>query len=184
MLVENCPHPRWAICLPTKTGSTSLESVLKGGAAKSEGYKHAMTCHPTISDRVMLYRDPVERWWSIFRHHLNERTQFSDVARRGADEYAEAFFAKWDEHPLNYSTYIWTRSLAQIAKWFEPSVLFDVTSDDGRALLQYLKQPVSSIPKRRVSKIREAEAALSPEHQRRLEEWAAPDLTMAKSFGL
>lgn len=181
MLVDK--QRRWALCLPTKTGSTSVEAAIRK-MCLYEGYKHAMTMTPAVKDRLMLWRNPYDRWWSIYRHHLNEGTQFSKVAReQGVNAYAEMFFARCDENPLDYSTYIWTRNLSTIAKWFGPTRLFDVTQNND--LLTYLHDTygleATEVPHKRLSKKREETTELDPQWAKRLDQWAKPDLELSLS---
>ena len=141
MIIDN--RERFSICVPTKTGCTSLTKMLVGRSqaiASHEGQFH--TYEGGVGRRILISRHPITRWCSIYRHHSKEYSTFGEAAAsNGPDAFARAFFRCIDERKDDkYAKFIWTKPIVWYAMQFKPDVVVDATVDGGIFLVDWLNQ--------------------------------------------
>lgn len=185
---------RWVICTPTKTGTTSLTSLLT--QQRSYGTKELPVHRPDwdypVQDRLMTCRHPLDRWVSMWYFLQRDRSRMHAAAKEGLAPFATEFFKRYDEYDWNgrwwadIEAYMWLAPQYMFIDRFRPTSLHDVTQDNGASVVEHLNKHygygLTKVPHLRKSKEREAWGVVmdmlqeqSPHLYDRLVMWSATD---------
>lgn len=178
---------RWVICMPTKTGTTSLTALLTKRVSSCGVQllpKHAPNLNQCegVPDRLLTVRHPLDRFCSMYYHLQREGGRGRAFALESIDSFAAQVVARstsvWDEWSL------WSWSLTRYVEVFKPTSIWDCTVDDGAALCKHLAEAygydVEEMPHLRKSKDRDdwrsTVARMDPAVRSQLEAWAEADM--------
>lgn len=180
---------RWVICCPTKTGTTSLTSLLTERVASLAWQrlpKHTPYFHEEAASRIITCRHPLDRFCSMYYHLLREKGCGQKYALDGLDTFAEKFLEMAIEPDwIDWS--IWTWTVRRMAEVFKATHFFDVTVDDGGLLLDFLRYEHSAVIPKTMGHLRRSKARsdwrstidqLRSDLRDRIIEWAAPDMEL------
>lgn len=119
----------WVLCTPSKTGSTSLATTLinRLGVAHREGSQHSTICHHTGAQRIMVVRNPFDRWASMYSFCKAKRPKaYLSEFTSNINLFANEWIKQIDN--IKRNTY-WTDNLSVQAMEFDPQHVFRL--EDG-----------------------------------------------------
>lgn len=143
-MIQELAHDRWVVCTPTKTGTTSLTSLLT--QRTNYGVKclpvHRPDAHPSIPDRIMTVRHPLERFVSMYRFLQRDKSRMHKFALQGIEPFCREYFRRYDELEGRDTVdeYMWFWPLTKFIDVFQPTVLVDVTVDGGAWVVDYFER--------------------------------------------